>query len=81
MVLGMNKLEKLGFTCKKNNKHKIVYKKKGYKTIVIYKKTKKLVVKSKIIIINGYNLCNLTPLEMEAVEELTEGEGLIWIKK
>lgn len=77
MVFGMNKLERLGFTCKKNNKHKIVYKNKGYKTIVINKKSKKLVVKSRIIIINGYNLCNLTPLEMEAVEELIDEENLI----
>ena len=66
----MNSLEKLGFICIKNNDRKIIYKRKGYKTIEINKKKRKLYVKSRFIIID--TCFNLTPNEMIAVNELLE---------
>ena len=66
----MNSLEKLGFVCIKNNDRKIIYKRKGYKTIEINKKKRKLYVKTKFIIID--NRFNLTPNEIIAVNELIE---------
>ena len=66
----MHSWEKLGFICTKDNNKKIIYKKKGYKTIEINKKKRKLYVKTRFIIIdNGFNL---TPKEMLAVYELCE---------
>lgn len=70
----MNSLEKLGFVCIKNNNRKIIYKSKGYKTIIIYKKKRKMCVKSRIIIIDSY--LNLTPNEITAVNELIEEMNL-----
>lgn len=70
----MNSLEKLGFVCIKNNDRKIIYKRKGYKTIEINKKKRKIYVKSKFIIID--NPFNLTPNEMIAVKELMEDLNL-----
>lgn len=70
----MNSLEKLGFVCIKNNDRKIIYKRKGYKTIEINKKKRKIYVKTRFIIIDTW--CNLTPNEIIAVNELVEGLNL-----
>lgn len=65
--------EKLGFELKKDTKRKIVYKNKGYKTIIIKKKKRKMIIKSNTIIIGQQY--NLTMQEQLAVYQLGKELG------